>query len=646
MRHIRFKTFLKTIITIFSALILGYYSVPTILNYPQYTDDPIFQLKIDPTTHLQQYIASGIIVSLAMLIVISILYRNIFKFVKGKYKGDLQKIRQQCFNIPKRMMILFYVIVSFILVLLYFTNGAVSFAVWLKMYIVYVTLFLSVSLFLNMWIEDDLKKIIILTFDESPEINFDIKKTKFENSSLLLILPLTVVIFVIVLLYSYSQITDRTGQAGYVYYSNQLNNKKIVAESQESLEQQLKVIKKYNQSDFYFIINNNDKVTVSSPEEKLTKFMITYTKDFSKKNNGRSYDHFDVARQAYVKSIKIDDQLYYYGFVYDVTSNKLILTYLFIFFLALGSYSILIFFWSRSTAKNIKDISANMLSIANGEKVDLDKKLPITANDEIGELIYAYNKIQDLNKKYIESINQKQEMLVKQGQMVTLGELAGGMAHDINTPIAAINYGVDVLSKQVTDEKQLEIIRTMKECSLKIITIVNDLRNQIRNLGTNDLTWFKFATIVKESEVLVHNKLVKSGCELVIEVEPDLEIYGERNKLGQVITNMIVNAIQAYEKMPITPKIITVQAWQDGDNAIIRVIDKAGGIPESMREALFKEIMTTKGSEGTGIGMYLAYSVIRSVFKGTLTFETATGQGTTFIMVIPNNKEIVENTDD
>lgn len=617
---------------------MGYYSVPIILNYPKYSENPVFQLKIDPSTHLQQYMVSGIVVSLAMFIVISILYRDIFKFVKGKYSGDLQKIRQQCFNIPKRMMILFYVVVSFILVMLYFTNGAVSFAVWLKMYIVYVTLFLSVSLFLNMWIEDDLKKIIVLTFNNAIEINFDVKKTKFENSSLLLIMPLTIVIFVIILLYSYSQITNRTGEAGYVYYNNELNNLKITATSQENLWSQLKDVKKYTKSDYYFVIDDQDKIKVSSKEE-LTKFMVTYIKDFSEIDKGRSYDHFDVSKQAYVKTIVIDNRLYYYGYVYSVTSRELILTYLFIFFIALGSYSVLIFLWSRSTAKNIKGISANMLSIANGEKVDLDKKLPITANDEIGELIYAYNKIQDLNKKYIESINQKQEMLVKQGQMVTLGELAGGMAHDINTPISAISTGITMLEKDLTKEQQTEIIKTMRECTDKIIKIVNDLRNQIRNIGAQDNQAFKLIDSINETLIIVNSKAQEFGCHINVNVDENIVLFGERNKFGQVIMNILVNAVQAYGRNPGDNKQIDVIANIVDNNAVIKISDHAGGIPEKIKATLFKEIMTTKGTEGTGIGMYLAYSIIKGGFNGEITFETEDNKGTTFIITVPINHD-------
>lgn len=639
MKHLRFKTFLKTITTIFGALMMGYYSVPIILNYPKYSENPVFQLKIDPSTHLQQYMVSGIIVSIAMLIIISILYRDIFKFVKGKYQGNLQKIRQQCFKMPKRMLILFYMVVSFILIMLYFTNGAVSFAVWLKMYIVYVTLFLSVSLFLNMWIEDDLKKIIVLTFKDSTEINFDVKKTKFENSSLLLIMPLTVVIFVIILLYSYSQITSRTGQAGHVYYNNELNNLKITATSQEDLKSQLEDVKKYTKSDFYFIIDDQDNINVSSPNQSLTKFMVTYIKDFSIIDNGRSYDHFDVSKQAYVKTIIINNRLYYYGYVFSVTSNQLIFTYLFIFFIALGSYSILIFLWSRSTAKNIKGISANMLSIANGEKVDLDKKLPITANDEIGELIYAYNKIQDLNKKYIESINQKQEMLVKQGQMVTLGELAGGMAHDINTPISAISTGITMLEKDLTKEQQVEIIKTMRECTDKIIKIVNDLRNQIRNIGAQDNKEFKLIDSIQETLIIVSSKAQEFGCNINVNIDESITLYGEVNKFGQVIMNILVNALQAYGRNPRDNKQIDVKANIVDNNAIIKISDQAGGIPEKIQKTLFKEIMTTKGTEGTGIGMYLAYSIIKGGFNGEITFETEKDKGTTFIITIPINHE-------
>ena len=74
------------------------------------------------------------------------------------------------------------------------------------------------------------------------------------------------------------------------------------------------------------------------------------------------------------------------------------------------------------------------------------------------------------------------------------------------------------------------------------------------------------------------------------------------------------------------------------NEAIIRIEDFAGGIPESVRPYIFKNILTTKGVSGTGFGLYLAYSVIKGAFGGEITFDTETGKGTVFNIIIPLNQ--------
>ena len=69
--------------------------------------------------------------------------------------------------------------------------------------------------------------------------------------------------------------------------------------------------------------------------------------------------------------------------------------------------------------------------------------------------------------------------------------------------------------------------------------------------------------------------------------------------------------------------------------AVIKVADYAGGLDESIAPYIFKNILTTKGTSGTGLGLYLAYSVIKGNFNGDITFETSKGEGTTFYIAIP-----------
>ena len=110
-------------------------------------------------------------------------------------------------------------------------------------------------------------------------------------------------------------------------------------------------------------------------------------------------------------------------------------------------------------------------------------------------------------------------------------------------------------------------------------------------------------------------------------------IRGDINSLVQVINNMISNSIQAYNGKP--EQTIDLTVTKESNNLIISVKDYGIGLPKEVKQKLFKEMVTTKGKNGTGLGLYMSYSTIRAHFNGNITFESEEGNGTTFIITLP-----------
>lgn len=274
------------------------------------------------------------------------------------------------------------------------------------------------------------------------------------------------------------------------------------------------------------------------------------------------------------------------------------------------------------------------------DKSDFDKYFevdihPIKNNQQkyyIGTLLLFKDITQ--HKKDIETIEQKQEVIIKQEQLVSIGELAGGVAHDINTPISAIKTGILMLNEMSGQrtESERNILQRMDNCATKIINIVNSMRNQIRNLGGDTNVEFKISSVVSDIKIITYHEVFKNKSEVITDIKEDVSIKGDPTKLGQVLTNLIVNASQAYDEKG--GKVDVIVSSED-DNAVIKVRDYAGGLDENIRPYVFKNILTTKGTNGTGLGLYLAYSVIKGNFNGEISFETETNVGTTFIIKIP-----------
>ena len=112
-----------------------------------------------------------------------------------------------------------------------------------------------------------------------------------------------------------------------------------------------------------------------------------------------------------------------------------------------------------------------------------------------------------------------------------------------------------------------------------------------------------------------------------------LILHGNVNSLVQVINNMVSNAIQAYNGEP--NKVIDLVVNKKNSTIVISVQDYGQGINSEVKDKLFKEMITTKGKNGTGLGLFMSYSTIRGHFNGDITFESEQGNGTKFDIILP-----------
>lgn len=224
---------------------------------------------------------------------------------------------------------------------------------------------------------------------------------------------------------------------------------------------------------------------------------------------------------------------------------------------------------------------------------------------------------------------------VKSENLEVISELTGGVAHDINTPLTAIKSGLIMLRGTVKTDIEKQLIESMTNSADKISTLVNSLKNQMRNFGSNSNTEFSLQELVKDLYVIMHAELTKNNVRLDIKCEQDIWITGNTSKLAQVLTNIIQNAIEAYGNKG---GIIDIDIYRDDVNRpVIKIEDWAGGIKEEIRPMIFKKIVRINEMPTAGVGLYLANSVIRGSFGGKMTFDTKNGRGTRFYITLPNS---------
>ena len=277
-------------------------------------------------------------------------------------------------------------------------------------------------------------------------------------------------------------------------------------------------------------------------------------------------------------------------------------------------------------------------------------------NNSLGTLFLFKDITQ--HKEDMEIIRNNQDILMERERLAGLGQLIGGIAHNLKTPIMSIagaTQGLENLIKEydesiddplVNSQDHHDIAKDMEAWIPKIRAhleymsdIITTVKGQaVASLSTDDSEEFTISELVKRVNILMKHELKNAYIYLniLMKVDENTVIDGNVNVLVQVVNNIISNAIQAYDGKH--DQNIQFEISQKENNMIFSITDFAGGLSKEVQDRLFKEMVTTKGKNGTGLGLYMSYSNIKAHFGGDITYKTEEGKGTTFNIVIPIKK--------
>ena len=259
------------------------------------------------------------------------------------------------------------------------------------------------------------------------------------------------------------------------------------------------------------------------------------------------------------------------------------------------------------------------------------------------------------HKEDMETIKNNQDILMERERLAGLGQLIGGIAHNLKTPIMSIagavqglenlirEYDESIDDPLVNSQDHHDIAKDMEEWIPKIRAhleymsdIITTVKGQaVASLSSDDTEEFTINELIKRVNILMKHELKNAYIymNVVMKTDENQIIKGNVNSLVQVVNNMISNAIQAYEGKH--DQNIEMIVNKKENNIVISITDFAGGLPKEVQDRLFKEMVTTKGKNGTGLGLYMSYSNIKAHFGGDITYVTETGKGTTFNIIIP-----------
>lgn len=326
----------------------------------------------------------------------------------------------------------------------------------------------------------------------------------------------------------------------------------------------------------------------------------------------------------------------------------------------------------------------DLIKYADFAQDDIDKMMNILDNCKVDTGTYQFKKDFKINDKYfnievngifskdsflgnlvllkdvtqhildMKTIEDNQSMLMEKERLASLGQMIGGIAHNLKTPIMSIagateglldltkEYDISIGDPEVTNEDHHAIVKDMNEWIEKIkeyteymSNVITAVKGQAVNFADETSDSFTINEAIKYVDVLMKHELKNALVSLNVDVQTDsnISIKGNINSFVQVVNNLISNAIQAYTDQP--NKVIDFVIKKVDNDIQFIIQDYGSGIPESVQEKLFKEMITTKGKNGTGLGLFMSFSNIRAHFNGNMTFESKEGKGTKFIITIP-----------
>ncbi len=267
-------------------------------------------------------------------------------------------------------------------------------------------------------------------------------------------------------------------------------------------------------------------------------------------------------------------------------------------------------------------------------------------------IVYYQRKTGEKQKKQLKELEKNQELLIEKERLSSLGQLIGGIAHNLKTPIMSISgaleglndlvkeYDGSIEDKSVTASDHHEIASDMKEWIDKIrpylsymTEVIDAVKGQAVSMNTAEAGEFSAKELILRTQLLMKDELKRRHCNLNSEVniKEETQVKGQLNALVQVLDNLIMNAMDAYGE---NGGDIDLKISEDNEKVYIEVKDYAGGIPENIKDKLFNEMITNKGKNGTGLGLYMSYSTIKGKFNGDMRFESESGKGTTFFIEI------------
>ncbi|MES2934116.1 MAG: substrate-binding domain-containing protein [Pseudomonadota bacterium] len=318
-------------------------------------------------------------------------------------------------------------------------------------------------------------------------------------------------------------------------------------------------------------------------------------------------------------------------------------------------------------AKKMMEVAERVMTPGFGERLLHTRKIPVFGadgkpafivgiSDDITERKKAQemlaNRADELETAY-KALQDNQEKLLIAEKMASIGRLTAGIAHEMNTPLAAVRSGLTELRQLVAeyraaigdltviDKDHSEIADEMTQAidlanrsAERAAGFVRGVKSQTRDLSAQQLIMFNPIPVIEEAIMLLGHALRNQDCKARLSAAPNVSVmlHGSPGRLMQVVTNLITNAIDASSGRH---GMIDLQLALQGKFLELRVSDNGSGIDPSVIGKIFEPMFTTKPfGQGTGLGLSIVHDIVTGDFGGSIEVHCPPGGGTTFVLLL------------
>jgi two-component system, NtrC family, sensor kinase len=294
-------------------------------------------------------------------------------------------------------------------------------------------------------------------------------------------------------------------------------------------------------------------------------------------------------------------------------------------------------FFARSLTRPIQSVVEGMHRLSNHPS----ERLSNTSSDEVGFLAGEINRMADAIQQSAEEKLKVEEQIRNTEKLAAVGEMAAGLAHELNTPLGNIKALALLARKEVGNHHQLDPkslehdLGDIADQAGKCSGIIDGLLSFARKSGSTP-SLCNPMDLVDEAISLVRMRAEKAGVQITVLPADGLDpLYVDMNQLRQVFVNILLNAIDASPGGEVNIELATSL-----NQTAISFKDNGCGIPSEIIDRIFDPFFTTKEvGQGTGLGLSVSYGIIKSM-GGDILIESGAGQGSRFTVVIPSGNRI------